>query len=265
MNQRASFYTSVIDEFISDRNSSVLVCGGGALDADTFRNLGFHDVTISNLDDRMTGAEYAPFKWAFENAEQLSFDDGSFDYVVIHDAVHHAQSPHRVLTEMYRVSRKGLVVVESRDSALLIVAEKLRLISNYEQLAVFYSDCKYGGVNNSEIPNYVYRWTEREIEKTIRAYAPQFEHTFMYRYGTAFPSLQSRERGAQVKSILVNLLRPLFFLITRVCPRQQNLFAFHVRKPHPQTSLYPWLTFNAERNVIAFNKRWADKRYRHHV
>jgi SAM-dependent methyltransferase len=165
VNERRSFYQNTADELIEDRRASVLVCGGSILDKEVFEELGFHDVTISNLDPRMKGDEFAPFKWKYENAESLSFSDESFDYVVIHAAIHHSSSPHKVLTEMYRVARLGMLAFEARDSAIIRFMEKYGFANSYEQMAIYAEDCKSGGVNNTEIPNYIYRWIERMLRK----------------------------------------------------------------------------------------------------
>ncbi|MCB0479592.1 MAG: hypothetical protein KDC84_15600, partial [Crocinitomicaceae bacterium] len=77
---RSHFYSKVVDELIPDKNASILICGGGELDKNTFLELGFSNVTVSNLDERMHKDSYHPFNWSFENAENLSFEDESFDY-----------------------------------------------------------------------------------------------------------------------------------------------------------------------------------------
>lgn len=262
MNERETFYQNGVRDLINDKSASVLVCGGGPFDKKIFGELGFLDVTISNLDTRMEGNEYAPFKWKYENAEALSFSAESFDYVVIHAAIHHASLPHKVLTEMYRVARKGILAFESRDSVIMRFLEKYGLTQVYEHAAVYYNDGKYGGMNNTEIPNYIYRWTEREIEKTIRSYAPYFEHKFLYRYSTAFPCTPDLEKKGQIKKIFLNLVRPFFWLFIKLFPRQQNLFAFYIEKPATPDALLPWLIFDDKEGQIKFNKQWGDQKYK---
>jgi ubiquinone/menaquinone biosynthesis C-methylase UbiE len=262
MNDREAFYQTVVRDLIPDTNASILVCGGGATDKTIFESLGFRDVTISNLDERIGGNEYAPFTWKYENAESLSFQAGSFDYVVIHAAIHHASSPHKVLTEMYRVARKATLAFESRDSVIMRVLEKYALTQTYEHTAVYYNDCKYGGVNNTEIPNYIYRWTEREIEKTIHSYAPHSKHRIIYRYGTGFPSTSEHEIQGQWKARLLKVMRPFYGVFVRLFPRQQNLFAFYVEKPTLGKLLYPWLSFDDKQGKITFRKEWGDQKYK---
>lgn len=259
MNERVIFYGRVLSELIQDRKASILVCGGGSVDKKVLQESGFNKVTISNLHEKVDGNEYAPFKWKYENAESLSFEDESFDYVITHAAIHHASSPHRVLTEMYRVAKKGVLAFEARDSITMSILVKFRFADTYEQAAVYYNDCKSGGVNDSDIPNYIYRWTEREVEKTINSYAPHVRHRFCYRYGTALTGTNELEKKGSIKYILLKAVRPLHWLFTRLFPRQQNLFAFHIEKPTLPDALLPWLKWND--GEIYFSKEWGEQKY----
>ena len=230
--EREKFYSNVVEELIKSKTDTILICGAGSCDKCVFENLGYLDVTISNLDTRAKQEDYLPYKWSFQNAESLSFDDQSFDYVVIHAAIHHASNPHKVLTEMYRVAKKGVLAFESRDSLLMRYMEKFKLTQIYEHSAVYYNDCEYGGVNNTEIPNFVYRWTEREIEKTIQAYAPYCEHNYIYRYSMTFPSTTMLEKKSNYKILFLISLQPFYRLFVRIFKKQQNLFAFFIKKPN---------------------------------
>jgi SAM-dependent methyltransferase len=262
MDERQLFYENVVNELILSKNASILVCGGDDLDKKVFEKLGFHDVVISNIDSRMKGDEFSPFAWKYENAESLSFSAESFDYVVIHAAIHHAYSPHKVLTEMYRVSRIGVLAFESRDSAMMRFLERYGFTQTYEHAAVYYNDCKYGGVNNTDIPNYIYRWSEREIEKTIQSYAPYYSHRYTYRYGTAFPCTPELETKGRLKYIFLKCMRPLYQVFVKLFPRQQNLFAFMIEKPIKNSdSLFPWLLFDNNEKKITFNTEWGNNKY----
>lgn len=260
MNERVGFYRRLVCKRIKDKNASILVCGGGTCDKRVFEDLGFTTVTISNLDERMDGNEYASFKWKYENAESLSFEDQSFDYVVIHAAIHHASSPHKVLTEMYRVARKGVLAIEPCDSIIVRIFEKLKFAQTYECAAVFYNECQYGGVNNTDIPNYVYRWSERDVEKTIKSYAPFVEHNFHYDYGTGFPTTPKLENKGKLKHLFLITMKPFYWLFVKMFPKQQNLFGFYIEKPTLPEMLFSWLIFNGEK--IVFNKEWGEKKFK---
>jgi len=259
---RSIFYSKIVNKRIPNKDASILICGGGILDKETFLNLGYKNVTVSNLDTRASAEEFAPYKWDYQDAQSLSYDDDKFDYVVIHAAIHHASMPHRVLLEMYRVSKYGFLAFEARDSLLMRLVTKLNLNQEYEHAAVFYNDCLFGGVNNTEIPNYVYRWTEREIEKTIQSYSPICKHTYFYDYATAYPCTPELELKNGLKVLLLTILKPLYAIISKIFYKQQNQFAFFVRKASNGNKLFPWLYSDKETNKIKFNKEWAKKKYR---
>ena len=261
MEERGSFYRKVVGQLIPSKLDTVLICGAGNLDKETFEGLGFKNVTISNLDSRAKSEEFAPFKWSFQDAESLSFDDGSFDYVVIHAAIHHASVPHKVLTEMYRVARKGVLAFESRDSLLMRLLEKLQLTQVYEHAAVYYNDCKFGGRNNSQIPNFVYRWTEREVEKTIQTYAPFCKHHIQYEYGSAFPCTPELEANGGLKALFLRLMQPFYWVFSKLFRKQQNLFAFFIEKPELPAGLFPWLSYDSLSKEIGFNVEWGKNKY----
>lgn len=249
----------MLERWIPDRDSTILVVAADATDKGVFQALGFRNVTISNLDSRINASEFEPFNWRSEDAEDLQLSDGSYDYVVVHAGLHHLRSPHRGLTEMYRVARKGAIIFEARDSMTMRWLERLNLTQTFEHAAVFYSGSKFGGVSNTEIPNYVYRWTERELEKTIASYAPTAKHSFRYGYGIAVPSTPALERGNMLKMLTVTLITPLFQLFSALFPKQKNLFAAFIEKPAPGERLHPWLRL--EDAEIKFNHEWAAERY----
>lgn len=119
-----------------------------------------------------------------EDVRALPYDDGSFDWVLVSDGLHHVSEPHRGLVEMYRVARVGLIAVEASDNVATRLAVRLGLTEQYERSAI---GGGRGGVDDSETPNYIYRWTEREFEKTLRAYDPTGPLRFAYWYALAVP------------------------------------------------------------------------------
>jgi len=260
MNARFSYYKRIIDKWIKNRNARILVVAGRESDSEVFKELGFDNVVISNIDERLKGNEFQPFEWSYQNAENLSFEDNSFDFVVVHASLHHCYSPHRALLEMYRVARQGIVVLESRDSFIMKIATWLGFTQTYEHAAVYYNSCRYGGVQNTHIPNFVYRWTEREIEKTINSYAPFAPHRFRYCYGNDIPCSLAHRKKVNCKMFLVCLLRPFYRLFARIFPKQQNLFACYIEKPNLQKDHFEWLKY--EEGKLLFNKDWAEDYYK---
>jgi SAM-dependent methyltransferase len=259
MPSRLDFYAKTVDRLLRNRAASILVVAGDRADRDVFHQLGFTNVLISNLDARLKGDEFAPYRFSFQDARRLTFADREFDYAVVHDGLHHCSSPHAALLEMYRVARLGVVAIEARDSLVMRLALRLGLTEAYGHAAVLYNACQFGGVNNTDIPNYVYRWSESEIEKTINAYAPHARHEFRYFYGSALPLMAQLGTGG-LKRGVVGALFALYRAFAWVAPRQQNLFAFYIGKPVLPAALHPWLELSDGR--IAFNRGWATRVYK---
>ena len=257
--RRISFYAQTISEWIDDNEATILVVGGGANDRNIFFTLGFRNVVISNLDSRIDGNPFVPYALRFLDAENLDCKNDEFDYVIVHAALHHCASPHRALLEMYRVARRALVFFESHDSLIMKALETLGITQIHEVSAVYYNDCQYGGVKDTHIPNFIYRWTEREIEKTISSYAPHAHHNIQYKYGNDSPKTTRMRSG--LKRLIIFLATPIYKGFAKIFPTQQNLFACKVDKPKLPDDLHPWLTLDRN-GEIKFNKEWAEKIYK---
>jgi ubiquinone/menaquinone biosynthesis C-methylase UbiE len=242
--ERSSFYRRVLEQLLDDgvvrRDMSVLVVAGGRADRDVFRDLDFEHVTISNVDEAVAAEELTPYEWSFQNAEALSYPDGSFDVTVVSAGLHHCRSPHRALLELYRVARVVAIGLESRDSTLMRIAIRLGAVDEYELAAVAAHELRAGGVANTSTPNYVYRWSEREVEKTVSSFAPHARHRISFFREFELPeSLLEVDRSARTSAL--RLARPVVAGITRLLPRQANLFAFAIQKPQLPADLQPWM------------------------
>lgn len=252
---RFVFYRDTLSECITDRSSKVLVLAAGERDKQVFDESGFSDVTFSNVDETYGGdAHFRPHSFITQDAENLRIDNGTFDFVVIHAALHHCHSPHRALLEMYRVARIGVLVFESRDSALMRLLERRALTETYEQRGVYFNGGGFGGVRNGSVPNFVYRWTEREVEKTISAFAPHVTHGFSYHYGHDVPAALLYP-GTTARKAFLKSAYWAYKMFAAAFPRQQNLFAFYVAKG----PLQPWVTEQAGR--LHFDMDWGRARF----
>ena len=242
------FYVNLLKALIAqgrlDPAASTLVVAGDAFDRDALLAAGFTDVTVSNLDTRMTGGDLAPFRWARLDAESLALEEGHFDQVIEHMGLHHCASPHLALLEMYRVAHKAVLIVENRDSATIRLAAHLGFAGDYELEAVRDGDFAFGGHRNSAVPNFVYRWTEREIEKTIACADPAYAVPIRYFYGHRFPEdLVRAERG--LRRALFEAARLPLFAWSRLFPRQANVFGVLIDKS--ARTLHGWMEPSGER------------------
>jgi SAM-dependent methyltransferase len=240
--ERERFYRRVVGE-LSKRSvlrpdMSVIVVGGGELDRRVLLGQGFENVTLSNVDAAQGNVE---------NAEALSYADASFDFGIVSAALHHCRSPHRALLELYRVSRVGVLALEARDSMLMRIANRLGVAEEYELSAVAIEGFLAGGVANSPVPNYVYRWTEREVDKTIRSAAPERNHRLLWFREFELPPSILEVTG---KSVWRHAQWPLRALVA-VFPSQANLFGFAVLKE----DLQPWMKTESEPDIDEMRKR----------
>ena len=257
------FYAEVIGRLLAagvlHTRMSILVVCGGRTDRAVLKKCGFRDVMISNLDPRATPRDFAPYQWSYQDAEQLGFADESFDFCLVHSGLHHCYSPHRALLEMYRVARKGLLLFEPYDNLLTKLGVRLRLGQEYEHAGVFCNECDHGGAGNSPIPNFVYRFTEREIAKTINSYAPHAKHQIHFIHKMRVPWGQLRRRRNKAAYYLVRFGQPALRLLELAAPKQSNNFAALVLKPELPQALHPWL--RQEDDAIQLNDEWVAARY----
>jgi hypothetical protein len=107
------------------------------------------------------------------DAENIALPDESYPTVFAHAVLHHCRSPQKALGEMVRVSRKHVFFVEPNDSWALRLLVRLGYSFPYELAAVADNGHVCGGLRNGPIPNYIYRWTERDVKKAISAYHPE--------------------------------------------------------------------------------------------
>jgi SAM-dependent methyltransferase len=262
-----SFYgdmlSGLLEEGAISRKSSVLVVCGGDVDAQTFLSLGFDNVTLCNLDDRMQAdgkSVFAPYKWSFEDAESLTFENESFELVVVHSGLHHLRCPHKGILEMYRVASRVVLCIEPHDSWFTRLGVRLGFGQDYETLAVYANNCLYGGVANSEIPNFVYRFSSHEIVKLIQCGNPIAPSRVRAAYRTRVPY----ERAARLKNPVYRFLIPLFgsvlTILGRYVPVLANNVAFTVFKPSIPGDLMPWLDLSGGR--ISVRKEYLSELYK---
>lgn len=259
----AGYYESILERLLDEKivslDDRILVVAGGDTDKNAFQACGFTNVVISNLDERMVGNEFAPYEWAFQDAENLTFEDESFDFCVVHQGLHHCHSPARALLEMHRVARNGVLLFEPYDNLLTRVGIRLKFGQEYEVAAVSANGLRFGGVANSHVPNHVYRWTEREIIKVVRTAAPYGPHRFRFFHQMAFPFEQLKLKKNRAFYYTLRALAPFVSVAAAVFPKQANIFAAVVLKPKLPAEIFPWLSFDGK--AIGPNKAWFEAHY----
>ena len=210
---RDKFYEICVQKNIVDTSAKILVLGAGIKDESIFKKLKFKNVTYSNYNSSGQNDKY------INNIllQDIKLEDESYDYCVAHACIHHSSKPHNSILEMHRVAKKGILVIEANDCLTTRIACRLNYAEEFEKTAVINNNLS-GGVDNSDIPNFVYRWTEREVYKLISSYRPQIKHKIKFYYGN------------DVKFFRNFFLKFLFMIFFKVFKKQQNLFAFYIDK-----------------------------------
>lgn len=215
------FLNRLISENTLQKQGSVLVVCGGPYDEIVLRAARLKNVLISAIKKQKT--KY--YKFQIIDAQKIPYRDKAFDYVIVHAGLHHCRSPHAALLEMYRVARKGVLVFEAQDNLFTRILCKLNLAQDYEFAAV--SKTK-GGVNDTKHANYVYRWSKRDVEKTIRSYDYMHDPHIIYHSEFYFPpcfednNYYSKNKAVAAKAYVS--------IMNRLAPHMGNLFCFYIDK-----------------------------------
>jgi SAM-dependent methyltransferase len=124
----------------SIQGSDVLVvCCGSGMDAEYAARHGARVVAMDISGGCLSRARVRSQRYGVEyslvrgDAENLPFRDGSVDYALVHDGLHHLQAPVRAISEMARVARRGILITEPADANLTKLLIKAKVMKPYEE------------------------------------------------------------------------------------------------------------------------------------
>jgi|694.fasta_scaffold149244_1 SAM-dependent methyltransferase len=228
---RWKFYEKNLNKFIN-KKSSILIIGGSEREYELFKNLQFKNFTVSNFNP---DSKKYPYKIIHVDATKIDFKDSSFDYVVTHACIHHMRKPHLAILEMYRVSKIGTLIIEGNDSWLMRVSTKLGMSEDFEVSSIDKNN-KLGGLEESGIPNYIYRWSEREFFKTLSSYQPELDHKIYFNYENDLENSGTQNYKYKKKIYnLIKLLLKIFFIFFK---KQQNLLSIYISKKESKKKIF---------------------------
>lgn len=223
---RDKFYKIIISKYLNP-DSRILVVGAGPVDIKVFNSLGFKKVKFTNL---ITNKKFNKIK--YQNMENLKYPENSFDYSVVHASLHHMSKPYKGLYEMFRVSKRGMLVIESHDNFIMRLLIKMNLTEDYENSSIEYTGSKInkGGVDGTNIPNYVYRFSESEFIKFSKSLDSNKSHKLHFDYYLSLDNVESKFSkkllGKILKLIIINLSYIFFFIFKN----QKNELSFFLKK-----------------------------------
>ena len=146
----------------------LIICGGVGGEGVFFMNAGFKNVTLSDFSQNslaMANILAPKLKTSLLDAEALDLQAGDYDLIVVQDGLHHLPRPALGFTEMLRVAKKAIMVVEPYESLIGKV-----IGTEWE-------------VQNNAV-NFVYRWNRKMVEQTVKSYLLREYHSIkVFRYG----------------------------------------------------------------------------------
>jgi SAM-dependent methyltransferase len=234
----AAILSDLVARGVMARGDSILVQFAGVFDQSVARDLGLTNATFTNMapdspSSRLAGGHAG-------DAHSTGFADASFDHVIGHAGLHHCSRPHQALHEMYRVARGTVVAVENQDSPLMRLACSMGLAGVYEHAAVHDGGGVTGGVDGTGVPNHVYRWTRREVRKTIASFDPG--HDVPIEFHSEWLIGTDRALTASMRSAIGGRARAITALnrgLNTLARPQGNIFGFTVRKDLARVQ--PWI------------------------
>ncbi len=106
-------------------------------------------------------------KYRQENAEFLSFEDDSFDYVLIKEALHHCPRAWVALHEAFRVCRKAVLLIEPNDKFQYLTGNLSIKLKNLIKKITGYKRIFQEGYWFEDVGNFGYTINKRELEKFL--------------------------------------------------------------------------------------------------
>tara|TARA_B100001057_G_scaffold452113_1_gene495760 strand:+ start:759 stop:1487 length:729 start_codon:yes stop_codon:yes gene_type:complete len=240
---RWNFYKKKFKNYI-DIKSNFLLISASLHEVEILRELGYSDFSITyHKDEEKNQFLNYGFRENIDlfkaDLRNLVFSDKSFDYVITNATIHHVDLPHKAITELYRIAIKGTLIIESNDSLTLRLASKAKLAEEFEVSSI--NEAKNsGGLLDTAVPNYVYRWTEREILKLLKSFDPKNVNFVDFDYANDLTNFKNKDN--YIKNIFLKILiiaGKIFFFFFK---KQQNCMSIYIDKTKTK-------------------KRWPEKNY----
>lgn len=138
----------------SDWDNGLIVCGGVGGEGTFLLNYGFSSITVTDYSKDLLEflkIRDSRLKYAFMDAQHLEIEDEAFDFVLVQDGLHHLPNPVLGFTEMLRVAKKAVIIIEPHEG---IVAK------------LFGTKIEHG----EESSNFVFRWNRWLLRQVAHSY-----------------------------------------------------------------------------------------------
>jgi SAM-dependent methyltransferase len=137
--------------------SVLVVCCGSGMESEMVARAGHRVVALDLSTDAVQRARERARRYGVSfdlvtgDAENLPFRSAAFDFVFVHDGLHHLPDAYRGVREMLRVARCAVILAEPADAALTRFSVKLGISGEYEDAG-----------------NYVYRLDRKKLIEVFR-------------------------------------------------------------------------------------------------
>ena len=227
-----------------NKNDNFLLISGSIHEIQILRDLGYKNFSITYHKEKdeknLQNFGFEIDKNLFQaDVRNLRFKNQTFEYVITNATLHHVDLPHKAITEMYRVAKKGVLIIESNDSLIMKIACKFKLAEEFEVSSIDLKN-NSGGLLDTGVPNYVYRWTEKEIFKLLKSFDPKNINLVNFDYASDLTNFKNRD--SYIENILLKILiitGKIFFFFFK---KQQNCMSIFIDKTKTK-------------------KRWPNKNY----
>jgi SAM-dependent methyltransferase len=228
---RWSFCKENITKYLT-RKSKILVVGPSILEVNFFSEMKYQDITFgihskNDLKSLSTNNKFNNFNFIRMDARDIQFKDNYFDYSFANAVLHHIDLPHLAFCELYRISKKGILVIEGNDSLIMRISSRFGFSEEYEKSATINEN---GGVLDSSTPNYVYRWKEREVKKLFNSYDPKMIHKIYFRYDFYVKNENLKRTHNNFKLITRSILEKFLNIFLFIFKKQGNLLSIYIDK-----------------------------------
>jgi len=134
-------FTLALDLLEADvRDASMLeVCCGSGMMTEKFADAGakvtgtdFSAAAIARAKERARRYRFDA-SFAVADAQRLQYPDRSFDFAYVHDGLHHLEDPYAAISEMARVAKVGVLIMDPAKAALTALGVKLGIAEEVEE------------------------------------------------------------------------------------------------------------------------------------
>lgn len=226
---RWNFVTKNILKYLP-RKSKILVVSPSSQEVNFFFEKNYQDVTFgvyskNDLKSLSLNSKFGNFIKI--DARYIRFKDKYFDYTFANAILHHIDLPHLAVSELYRVSKRGVLIIEGNDSLVMRISTYFNFSEEYEKSATINEQ---GGLLGTSIPNYVYRWKEREIIKLLNSYNPEIFHKIYFAYDFYLKNEGVKKMHSVFKMAIRTVLEKFLNIFLLIFRKQGNLVSIYIDK-----------------------------------